>query len=316
VPVKATYGPGRLQLELFERLVEPNLPRPTFITDFPKEISPLAKSRPDDPEVVERFELYIAGKEVANAFTELNDPVDQRERFLAQAREQAGGDEEAMRMDEDFLTAIEHGLPPTGGEGIGIDRLVMLFTDAPNIRDVILFPQLRPGEGARGLMAENLRTVLPLLLPWIGAALLLVLLLPSLTYALLLRALPVIAPGRAFEVLVGGRYLRSRRFPRLISAVTFISVSGVTLGVMALIIVISVMTGFESDLKRNPRDQLARHRGAPGRRPSRATASSPKIRAIRRHRRLPLHPLAGDARVRGHRAGRRLRGIDPRGEGR
>jgi lysyl-tRNA synthetase class 2 len=148
VPVKATYGPGRLQLELFERLVEPNLPRPTFITDFPKEISPLAKSRPDNPEVVERFELYIAGKEVANAFTELNDPVDQRERFLAQALEQAGGDEEAMRMDEDFLTAIEHGLPPTGGEGIGIDRLVMLFTDSANIRDVILFPQLRPEKPA------------------------------------------------------------------------------------------------------------------------------------------------------------------------
>jgi lysyl-tRNA synthetase class 2 len=129
---------GKLLAELYEVTAEPQMIQPTFITDFPRDISPLAKSRPDDPETVERFELFIGGMEVANAFTELNDPVEQRRRFEEQAA--AGGGE----VDEDFLLAIEHGLPPTGGEGIGIDRLAMLLTDSASIRDVVLFPTLRP----------------------------------------------------------------------------------------------------------------------------------------------------------------------------
>ncbi|MGA1796423.1 MAG: lysine--tRNA ligase [bacterium] len=133
---------GRLLMKLFETLVEPRLMQPTFITDFPKEVSPLARSKDADPDVVERFELYVAGKELANAFSELNDPVDQRERFLRQVED---ADEEGMvkRVDEDYVHALEYGLPPTAGEGIGIDRLAMVFADASSIRDVILFPQLR-----------------------------------------------------------------------------------------------------------------------------------------------------------------------------
>ncbi len=154
IPLLPNYGPERLQVEIWERLVEPTLTNPTFVTDFPTAVSPLAKSRPDNPDLVERFELFIAGKEVANAFTELNDPIDQRERFLRQVGERDAGDAEAQRMDEDYLRALEHGMPPTGGEGIGIDRLVMLFTDSANIRDVILFPQLRPEKGQTGKRDE------------------------------------------------------------------------------------------------------------------------------------------------------------------
>jgi lysyl-tRNA synthetase, class II len=137
-------GAGRIAANIFESLCEDDLVRPTFVFDFPTEVSPLSKQRPDDPDTVERFELYIGGFEVANAFSELNDPVEQRRRFEEQLRQRAGGDEEAHAMDEDYIRALEYGLPPTGGEGIGIDRLVMLLTNSPSIRDVILFPLMRP----------------------------------------------------------------------------------------------------------------------------------------------------------------------------
>ena len=128
---------------LFEELVEPKLRQPTFVYDFPKALSPLSKSREDDPDIVERFELIIAGREIANAYTELNDPDDQRARFEQQDAKRAAGDEEAHEIDWDYLTALEYGLPPTAGEGIGIDRLAMLLTNTHSIRDVILFPLLR-----------------------------------------------------------------------------------------------------------------------------------------------------------------------------
>jgi lysyl-tRNA synthetase, class II len=136
-------GAGKIATELFERLCEDQLVQPTFVYDFPTEVSPLSKQRPDDPDTVERFELYIGGFEVANAFSELNDPIEQRRRFEDQLKDRARGDLEAHAMDEDYIRALEYGLPPTAGEGVGIDRLVMLLTDSPSIRDVILFPLMR-----------------------------------------------------------------------------------------------------------------------------------------------------------------------------
>jgi lysyl-tRNA synthetase class 2 len=139
---KTTYG--KILDEIFKKKVEPKLIQPTFITDYPVELSPLARRRKDNPDLVERFELFIGGREVANAFSELNDPADQRERFIQQVEARKQGDEEAAFMDEDFVRALEFGMPPAAGEGIGIDRLLMLFTNTPSIRDVILFPQLKP----------------------------------------------------------------------------------------------------------------------------------------------------------------------------
>ncbi len=137
-------GPGKITMTIFEALVEESLVQPTFVYDFPTEVSPLSKQRPDDPETVERFELYIGKMEMANAFSELNDPVEQRSRFEQQLAERAKGDQEAHAMDEDYVRALEYGLPPTAGEGVGVDRLVMLLTNSKSIRDVILFPQMRP----------------------------------------------------------------------------------------------------------------------------------------------------------------------------
>ncbi|MDY6942403.1 MAG: lysine--tRNA ligase [Pseudomonadota bacterium] len=144
ISVKPNVGWGKLLVEIFEHTVESRLVDPTFITDYPTEVSPLARAKSADPEVTERFEFFVATRELANGFSELNDPEDQAERFRRQVEEKAAGDEEAMFYDGDYVTALEYGLPPTAGEGIGIDRLVMLLTDSPSIRDVLLFPHMRP----------------------------------------------------------------------------------------------------------------------------------------------------------------------------
>jgi lysyl-tRNA synthetase class 2 len=141
---KVPSSVGRLWELVFDELVEKSLIQPTFVTRFPIEISPLARRNDDDPDIADRFELFIAGREIANGFTELNDPVDQAGRFEAQVKSRAAGDHEAMHFDDDYIRALTYGLPPTAGEGLGIDRLVMLLTDAASIRDVILFPTLRP----------------------------------------------------------------------------------------------------------------------------------------------------------------------------
>jgi lysyl-tRNA synthetase class 2 len=142
--VAAAHGAGKIATNIFESLWQDELVQPTFVYDFPTEVSPLSKQKASDPDTVERFELYAGGFEIANGFSELNDPSEQRRRFEAQLRERAAGDAEAHQMDDDYVRALEYGLPPTGGEGIGIDRLVMLLTNSPSIRDVILFPLMRP----------------------------------------------------------------------------------------------------------------------------------------------------------------------------
>jgi len=144
IPLKDFYGLGKIQIEIFEKTVESRLDQPTFITEYPTEVSPLARRNDDNPFVTDRFEFFVGGREIANGFSELNDAEDQAERFKAQVAEKDAGDDEAMHYDADYIRALEYGMPPTAGEGIGIDRLVMLFADAPSIRDVLLFPHMRP----------------------------------------------------------------------------------------------------------------------------------------------------------------------------
>jgi lysyl-tRNA synthetase class 2 len=153
------FSPGEQLVKIFERVCEPHLVQPTIIYEYPVETSPLSKNKPDEPEFVERFEIYAAGMEIGNAYTELNDPQEQRRRFEMQRSMAARGDEEAHRMDEDYLRALSYGMPPTGGEGIGIDRVSMIMTGSKSIRDVILFPLLRP-EGPIGI-ADALRAAEP-----------------------------------------------------------------------------------------------------------------------------------------------------------
>ena len=147
IPLKQGYGVGKIQVEIFEKTAEHRLLDPTFITSYPTEVSPLARRNDEDPTVTDRFELFIGGREIANGFSELNDAEDQAERFRQQVAEKEAGDMEAMHFDADYVRALEHGMPPTAGEGIGVDRLVMLFTDSASIRDVLLFPHMRAEQG-------------------------------------------------------------------------------------------------------------------------------------------------------------------------
>jgi lysyl-tRNA synthetase class 2 len=149
IPLEEAWGLGKVQIEIFEKVAEPRLDGPVFITRYPAEVSPLARRNDADPFVTDRFEFFVAGREIANGFSELNDPEDQAERFRAQVAAKDSGDDEAMHFDEDYIRALEHGMPPAAGEGIGIDRLVMLLTDSASIRDVLLFPHMRP-RGAAG----------------------------------------------------------------------------------------------------------------------------------------------------------------------
>ena len=144
IPLKDIWGLGKVQIEIFEKTVEHLLEQPTFITMYPAEVSPLARRNDKDPHVTDRFEFFVGGREIANGVSELNDAEDQEARFKQQVAEKDAGDDEAMHFDADYIRALEYGMPPTAGEGIGIDRLVMLLTDSPSIRDVLLFPHMRP----------------------------------------------------------------------------------------------------------------------------------------------------------------------------
>jgi lysyl-tRNA synthetase class 2 len=144
IHIKDSWGLGKIQIEIFEATVEEKLMHPTFVTEYPTEVSPLARKNDNNPFITDRFELFIGGREIANGFSELNDSEDQAQRFQDQVAEKDAGDDEAMHYDADYIRALEYGMPPTAGEGIGIDRLIMLFTNAASIRDVLLFPHMRP----------------------------------------------------------------------------------------------------------------------------------------------------------------------------